>query len=259
LSRRIVLLNLALLALLAVLGWQLRVHWLSARAGERLILEQTLQPRGVFAPPLPPAAKPFAAVDYLEIAQKTLFSKDRNPTVVIDVPAPKPAPPEPPMPPLPNFHGMMAMFGDSVIILSVGRDSTQKSYRAGDDVGPFKLVSFDRENVKLEWKGKTIDTSPERLLAKDEPPPNPSAAQRQTQQPAAVAPQVTSLSPAPGAVSLDSSSNSNKAPALGVDMGGGYRACATGDTSPAGTVVNGFRKVVATTLMGNSCHWELVK
>jgi hypothetical protein len=258
LSRRIVFLNLALLALAAVLCWRLRVYWLSARAGERLILEQTVQPRGVFAPPPPPAVKPFAAVDYLEVAQKTLFSKDRNPTVVIEVPAPKPVPPEPPMPPLPNFHGMMAMFGDSVIILSVGRDNTQKSYRAGDDVGPFKLVSFDRENVKLEWKGKTIDTSPEKLLAKEEAP-NPSAAQRQAPQPAAVAPQVTSLSPASAAVSLDSNSNSNKTPTLGVDMGGGYRACATGDTSPAGTVVNGFRKVVATTLMGNSCHWELVK
>ena len=29
-------------------------------------------------------------------------------------------------------------------------------------------------------------------------------------------------------------------------------------TSPAGTIVNGYKKVVAMTLMGNSCHWELV-
>ena len=129
-SRKVVLLNLALLALLAGLGWFLRLHWLAARAQERAMLEQTIQPRGIFAPPLPPAVKPVPATDYLEVAQKMLFSKDRNPTVVIEVPIPKPVP-EPPMPPLPNFHGLMAMFGDAVIILSVGKDGAQKGYHAG--------------------------------------------------------------------------------------------------------------------------------
>jgi general secretion pathway protein D len=46
---------------------------------------------------------------------------------------------------------------------------------------------------------------------------------------------------------------------LGADMGAGFRACVPGENSPAGTVFNGYRKVVAQGLMGQSCHWELEK
>ncbi len=257
-SRRLVFLNLALLALLAALGWLLRLHWIEARAQERVMLERTVQPRGIFAPPPPPQVKPAAATDYLEVAQKMLFSKDRNPTVVIEVPKPPPAPPEPPMPPLPNFHGIMALFGDPVIIMSVGKEA-QKSYHAGDDVGPFKLISFDRENVTLEWRGKTVNAPIDQLVAKVEPPPSaPAPAQQQ----AAPAAPVTSLAPAPPPALTSLGADAGKTPTtptLGVDMGAGFRACAMGDTSPPGTVLNGYKKVVAMTLMGNSCHWELVK
>jgi hypothetical protein len=236
----------------------MRLRWLAAQAHETVILRQTVQPRGIFAPRPTPPVKPAAAADYLEVAQKMLFSKDRNPTAAIEVPAVKPPPPEPPMPPLPNFHGMMDLFGDSVIILSVGKDASQKSYRAGDEVGPFKLIAFDRESVTFEWRGKTVNAPVDKLVAKVEPPP-PAAAVAQQQ--AAAAPQVTTLAPAApsAAVSLGSADGNKPPPALGVDMGGGFRACATGDTTPPGTVLNGYRKVVAATLMGNSCHWELVK
>jgi len=54
-------------------------------------------------------------------------------------------------------------------------------------------------------------------------------------------------------------SNFPSDPTLGVDMGGGFRGCAAGDNSPAGTILSGYRKVVARNLMGTSCHWEQVK
>jgi hypothetical protein len=258
LSRKIILLNLVLVALLASAGWLLRARWREARSHERAVLEQTVPPRGVFAPPPPVPVKPVAAADYFEVAQKMLFSKDRNPTVVVDIPKPAPAPPEPPIPPLPAFYGTISLFGDSVILLSAGtgRDAVQKSYRAGDNVGPFKLVSFDRDNITLEWRGKTVNSSLQKLVAKNEPPPQPSAAQA----PSAPSP-VTSLAPAapPAVTSIGSSSAGAGTPTLGVDMGAGFRACAMGDTSPSGTILNGYRKVIAATLMGNSCHWEPAK
>ncbi len=260
-SRKIILLNLALVALLASAGWLLRARWREARAHQRAVLEQTIPPKGVFAPPPPAPVRPVAAAEYFEVAQKMLFSKDRNPTVVVDIPKPPPVPPEPPIPPLPTFYGTISLFGDSVILLSTGtgKDAVQKSYRAGDNVGPFKLVDFDRDNITLEWRGKTVNSSLQKLVAKNEPPPQPSAAQ----QPPAPA-QVTSLAPAAppsAATSIGSSSagGDNRTPTLGVDMGAGFRACAMGDTSPAGTILNGYRKIVAATLMGNSCHWEPVK
>ena len=56
-----------------------------------------------------------------------------------------------------------------------------------------------------------------------------------------------------------SSSNDTPDSKIGVDMGAGNRGCVMGDTTPAGSVVNGFKKVVSMTLMGQSCHWEQVK
>lgn len=38
-----------------------------------------------------------------------------------------------------------------------------------------------------------------------------------------------------------------------------YRSCLKGDDSPEGTVTDGFRKVVAPTPVGVSCHWEKVE
>jgi hypothetical protein len=45
-------------------------------------------------------------------------------------------------------------------------------------------------------------------------------------------------------------------PALGDDMGGGFRTCVPGDSSPAGTVLAGYKKVLAQTMFGQTCHWE---
>ena len=42
----------------------------------------------------------------------------------------------------------------------------------------------------------------------------------------------------------------------GDDIGGGARACRKGDDSPAGTLKDGWKKVLILTPMGNGCHWE---
>jgi hypothetical protein len=46
---------------------------------------------------------------------------------------------------------------------------------------------------------------------------------------------------------------------MGVDTGGGIRACAPGDTAPAGTMSDGYRKIVSETPFGKVCRWEKVK
>jgi hypothetical protein len=247
-NRKIVLLNLALIALLAMIGWRLRARWQDARAHERMVLAQAAKPKEVIPPALPQPVQPAAPAAYIEVAQKTLFSKDRNPTVIIEVPPPAKPDPEPPLPDPPAYFGQMAI-GEPVVFL--GFQNVQKSYRAGDDVGPFKLIAFDQETITLEWRGKQI----ERKLAELAPKQTPAA------QPASVPALVAK--PAAGPVSLAGGSAPASAakqnPAFGNDMGGGFRACAPGDTSPPGTVIEGFRKLVAQTAMGPSCHWEQVK
>jgi mannose-6-phosphate isomerase-like protein (cupin superfamily) len=50
--------------------------------------------------------------------------------------------------------------------------------------------------------------------------------------------------------------SNGKPPALGVDLGSGFRACAPGDTSPDGTVVDGHTKMVSRSFLGPSCLWK---
>src|ERR1019366_640365 len=115
-------------------------------------------PKAVLAPPSLPGVQAAAPAEYIDVANKMLFSKDRNPIVVVE--PPKPAP-EPVMPALPSYSGQMSI-GEPVIFLSVAKD-VQHSYHVGDQVGDFKLASFDQDNIVLEWKGKTIERKLEDL------------------------------------------------------------------------------------------------
>ena len=83
-NRKILLLNLCLLALLASLGWMLRVRWLEARAKERAVLSQAPRHTELLPPPSPALPAPAVASEYQEVVAKTLFSKDRDPNVVMD-------------------------------------------------------------------------------------------------------------------------------------------------------------------------------
>jgi hypothetical protein len=254
-NRKLVLLNLALLALVATLVWVLRVRWLEAQQRESEVLRRSVPARPTI--PLQPVAPVAYArpTEYIQVAQQTLFSKDRNPNV--EIPPPPTPPPPPPMPPLPAVHGTMNLFGDHVVILSSGQ-VPQKSFRTGDKVGQFKIVSFDNEKITLEWDGGKVERTLRELASKDAP-----SQAAPTQRPSGLMqpPQVTPIFPvaAPAASSTEiSSKTADGSPQLGVDMGGQH-ACVMGDKSPAGTVLGNFRKVIANTMMGPSCHWEPIK
>ena len=243
-NRKLVLLNLLLVVVVAWLGWMLRQRWQDAETRQREFLNQAVKAAQVqqLAPPAP--IDKAVPSDYIDVAQRTLFSKDRNPNVAIE--APPAPPPPPPVPAFPVYHGQMN-FGDPVVILSF-TGAEQRSYHAGEAVGKFKLVAFNTETITLEFDGKNL----EKKLADLAPPANAPAPVPQ--------PANSSVSTAAPATSLAGAANlshANDAPALGVDMGG-FRACVPGDNSPAGTVLNGYKKVITQGLMGQSCHWEPV-
>ena len=244
-NRKLILLNLVLIALAASLVWMMRARRAEARAHEHAVLAQAVRPKAVL-PPVP--VQPPRAVmpaEYIEVAQKTLFSKDRNPTVVIE---PPPRKPDPPMPPLPQYHGQIAMFGDPVVLLSAAEpNAIQKSYRAGEKIGPFEIVSWDREKITFTWETKTVERKLSELAPKEAPPQAPAAAAAAASRPASV-----SLAPAVKSIGAEESS-------LGTDMGGGFHGCVAGDNSPNGTLKDGYKKVLTQTPFGASCHWEQVK
>jgi hypothetical protein len=291
LNRRLVLLNLALLALAGALVWTLRTNWIQAKARERVVLQRKVAAKAVLAPPPLPAVKAVAPADYIDIAGKMLFSKDRNPTVVVEPPKP---PPEPVMPALPNYHGQMAI-GEPVILLSMSANAVQRSYHAGDQVGDFKLVSFDENRVDFEWKGKNVERKIEELkpkettgaagaqAAKAAAPASTSAAAAAPVRPVA---SLDHPSPAAAAASVGGASASagqadSKAVAslggtgstansastgdtsgdstFGPLLPSGDRACLPSDNSPVGTVHSGFMKVQSVGIFGASCSWTEVK
>ncbi|MGH9558609.1 MAG: hypothetical protein ACRD30_05165 [Bryobacteraceae bacterium] len=242
-NRRLILLNVALVALAAIFGWLLRERWIQARAGERAFFDQAARKRIVLPPPPSAPPKPPTAAEYIETAQKTLFSQDRNPNVVIEAP---PAKPEPPMPPLPFYYGQMAL-GKPVVFLATPKEG-QKSYHAGDKIGDFEVVSFDRDKIDFKWNDKTVERKLADLKPKEEAPPVAAAP---VAAPRATFSQAKALASSPD--------KPDEKPVLGVDMGAGYRGCVAGDATPAGTVVDGYKKMEVRGLMGMSCRWELAK
>jgi hypothetical protein len=268
LNRRLVLLNVALLALAGALVWLLRSDWFSARAKESAVLARKVEPKKILAPPAPPPVKAVSPAEYLDVAGKMLFAKDRNPTVVIEAP---PAKPEPPMPPLPRYYGQMAI-GDPVALLSLP-PAAQRGYHAGDTIGDFTLVSFDRDKIEFEWHGKSVERKVEDLRPKEE---TPTAASQRGAAAASVAaapntPNTTSsvgnlgggkitalggaASSAAGGKTEDSSGDS----VMGPLQPDGSHSCAPSDTSPSGTVHSGFIKNVTPTVVGILCNWEKLK
>ena len=252
-NRKIVLLNLALLVAIAALGWMLRRHWVEGEAQARALVSQKAQPQAVMPPPAPAPVPAVSPADYLEVATKTLYSSDRNPNVIVD--APKPPPPPPPMPALPVYYGQMAFGGDPVVVLTIAGAPEQKSYSVGQKVGDFTLVAFNRESITLDWNGKAVERKLDELAPK--PAPQQAAA--------GAAPAYTPPTPTMSQSTINSisgnSGTSEKDPLSGNDMGGGLRACVMGDNSPAGTVLNGWKKIMGGGLlgMGQSCHWEQQK
>jgi len=242
-NRKILTLNLALLAMLGAFGWMLRAHWRDTRAQELATLAKPPRGSAQIPPPSPRPPEAVVPANYLEVAQKTLFSKDRNPNVIIEPPPPPPAPkPEEPPPPRPEYHGQMGL-GEPVAFLSTEKGG-QKGFRAGDKVGLFKLVAFDQDTITFEWKDKKLKYPLEELKPKE---PAPAQAGVYGLPPS----QASSASTIVGV-------NTTKDPVLG-PVSGGVRACLSGDNSPAGTVKDGFKKTINPSPFGPQCQWEPIK
>lgn len=238
---RLWLLNLTLLVLVIWTGTLVRDRWRDARAREALLLQQQMTPAPPPAlAPLPPVT-PAPVASYLDVAQKMLFVRDRNPTLILDPPPPPPAPK--PMPPLPVAQGVIDVGAGPSAILSEKPGGPVKRYRAGEKIGEFTLVAMSNKEIVFEWEGQQIRRKLEEL--RDKRPPVQNTPQEQNAPAAAPPPQATSITP-------------QKA-GPGQNVGGEFKACVAGDNSPPGTVVDGMRKVVGKSPFGDSCRWEPVR
>jgi hypothetical protein len=241
LNRKLRLLDLGLIALLALLGIQLRHERIRAHAREQALLHTGAKSNAAGTLSPLPKVEPLTATSYAAVAAQNLFSKDRNPNVIIDPVAP---PPEKPVPPFPLARGVMLWGGvPPTVVLSDKAGGQQRGYHPGEKIGEWKIASIDNSYVIFEWNGKQFKKRIDELL--DRTPLTMAEA------PPATGP----AAPAKPAQAL--SANGTAGP--GIDTGAGLKGCVAGDKSPSGTIVDGYKKVVSQTPFGASCQWEQAK
>lgn len=242
-NRKLRVIDLGLVALAVLLGWQIRreVEW--ARNRERALQEAARKPgAGETLAPLP-KVEALTATAYADVAAKNLFSPDRNPNVIIEQQAP---PPPKPVPPFPVARGVMLWGGvPPTVVLADKAGGQQKGYHPGERIGEWKVVSIDNSYVVFEWDGKEFKKRIDELL--DRTPILVAEAPAQAS--------ANTAAPPKPAQSL----SGNGASGPGADIGANMRACVPGDKSPSGAVVDGMKKVVSETPFGSSCRWEPVK
>jgi hypothetical protein len=241
LNRRLILLNVVLAGAVVYAGVEVRRQWVAAKEREVQIRRGSVPPAP--APPftLQPEVPPVMASGYATIAQRFLLDPSRNPDLPIEVPPP--LPPPPPRPPLPFFHGMMNIGDGPEISLSQTSGSVHKWLHPGETIGDFKLVAFTADDIELEWNGQRIVKQLAELSGHEAGPGQPAETSAEAE------PAPVRVAKPPGNYGPDAASNAV-----------GEHSCVDGDTTPAGTVLNGLQKtIVKNPLFGSeNCIWRPV-
>ena len=250
-NRKLLALNVALGIGVIYAGVELHAVWVAAKARQAGMPGPP--PKAAFVAPVAPLPQkpPVLAGTYEKVAQNDLFEAERNPNVPVPAPPPPPPPKDPP--PLPAYHGMMD-FGDPqgpIALITEASVPGHEEKHAGEMIGEFKLLTFDRQEMTLEWDGRTLH---QRMGGGGSAP-----------QARAAAPAGGPAPPAPGVIPGQAPEQTIEQPKpRGVELGPGtqmtdtVRACQAGDSSAAGTVNEGYRKEVNYSPMGAQCIWRAI-
>lgn len=245
---RLFLLNILLLAGIAMATLKImELREETARREEMVHASAPALPKAKGTTAVTPPERTMAA-NYLDIASRLLFSKDRNPTVII---AP---PPVKTVPAFPLAYGVLMMADPPIIMMAAKKGDPQKGYRAGDVIGDYKIATFDNRTIVFEWDGQKFTKNVQELVDRDA-----QSAQLLNRQNVQNIPEPTAAAPATSSPQILSNAGATTQGTPGMDTGGGIRACTPGDTAAPGTVSDGYRKVVSETPFGKVCRWEKVK
>ena len=239
-NRKLLLLDVVLVAAVVYVGFQYRNEAWAAKAREAATLNrQQKVPAPPQFTPLPPEP-PVMPSGYVNIADKMLFDRSRNSVVVID--PPPPPPPPPPMPPLPVYHGMMSLGSSGTIaFFSLSADTQHQAIHIGESIGQFKLLSVNSDEIALEWNGQVVRKTVAELSGQKGAPVVPAGQDVRTDVgPGPIAPP-TPVKSGPGELTNF-----------------GNKTCAVNDGNEAGKVIDGYKKVMHTNPFGTNCTWEPV-
>ena len=244
-SRKLILLNVALLGIVVYAGVMLRNEMQAAKAREAKMRVAKVQSK----PPAPlnplPPQQPVVATGYKDVAMKTLFHPSRNPDLPPPPPPPAPPPP-PPVPPLPKYHGTMNIFGDGPqALLSIGMNPST-TVSIGEMIGPFKLVDVNTVDITFDYQGTILRRTLAQLM--DRTVTASSSGSGGGERSVSAAP----AAPAPAPLIPQPMGPQGDATAFG------FKTCAPNESLPEGTVQGGYRLSRPKTPFGNACRWDPV-
>jgi hypothetical protein len=249
LKRKLLILNLALVALLVAGLVELRREIRVARDRYSIFDEASAAAAATF--PTPGQAGAVRPADHMPIVERLLFSADRNPIVEVQAPVLEPVK----RPELPLLVGLMDFGKGPIALMAAQGDAAAKPVSIGEKVGEYVFRAATAERITLEWQGQTFDVLHSELA--NRPAAKAKAAPvREARGPAG-------RRPAGGAMASAAADASPKQPAglggkynIGRQIREGSHAADPKDTSPAGTVYQGYVKRERRTPFGTQAWWE---
>lgn len=251
-KRKLLLLNALLGGLLILGASELYRQTLEAEA-RYLRLEE---PAGVATLPEAEAASAREAVrqaDYLPIAERLLFHRDRNSEIIVEV-----APPEVvQQPPLPALSGLVDLGGGPTALMAAKSGDTPTWFDLGDKVGDYVFAGVEGDKVKLTWSEQEFLVAREDMAAAP-PPSKKTSGPRKSRDPRTVANEAAKPPAAAGGDGANLTAKATGEANIGVgdEFAPGRFRVLPGDKHENGAEVKGYRKVVRQTPFGSQSWWE---
>jgi hypothetical protein len=257
-KRKLLLLNLALLALLVAGGFEL-----DRRIGQASSRYKILRPfdGSKQAPPFPAPQGPerIRQAEYLPIVDHLLFYQDRNAIVEVETPLEKVVE----RPALPVLSGVMNFGEGPIALMADGPKSDPRLVKVGEKIGEYTFLGFAGDNLKLSWQSEELEVSQERLAAELDKPRSASRSAGATggssssaaRRAAATRRPTTRPEPNTQQAAPDNRKTVGGRFNIGHEIRPGVFRADPKDSSPAGTEFESYRKVVNPTPFGNQSWW----
>ena len=244
-KRKLLLLNALLFGLGILAAADLYRQWIE---GEQRVARLDVTAPDAMPPTFPPRDKPpnVRPADHRAVADRMLFSSDRNP--IVEVAAPEVVVEE--RPTYPRMSGLVD-FGDGPqALMSAGGDPA-KWIGIGDEIGDFVFTGVDGEEIKLTWKDEEIVvTRAELAEVEEKPKPRPG---RAAAAPAAAPPAEAQKNLTAAAKPAETVGGKHN---IGSEFVPGRFRADPNDGAADGTKYQGYVKRVRRTPFGSQAWWE---
>lgn len=242
--------NAALVLLLGYTAWTL-VGGYRVAVQRYEIFRAADAPVEVPAPPEEQLVQPLRSENYLAIAQRMLFSVDRNPVVEVDIIEDEP---EPTRPAFPYLAGLMDLGKGPVAWMAPEREGNPRPIRPGEKVGPFEFVGATESEIQLAWNDESFEVAFAEMTGSDEAPP---AEERRSSRGTRSVPGSSGQPSGPreSPTKVEEPKRLGGQYNIGREVTTGVFAADPKDDSPDGTEYNGYVKRVQQSPFGRRQFW----